>query len=226
MQIDGNGTAFRINPYSRTALPGEKPQGYETDGAVPVGLKPETTEEQKKLPTTSGSKTAADQKTDPQKEAQIQRQIQELLQIQNKVIVHEQAHMSAGGELAGGASYSYTTGPDGKRYISGGEVSISIPAVKEPEEKVRVMAKVRTAALAPADPSPQDMRVAASASAKESEARMELARKRVESAYGGSSGQTEQKKSDALGSQKKGSQPASSKNFEKAVVGSQLDISL
>lgn len=126
---------------------------------------------------------------DPQQEAQVWRQIQELLQIQNKVIVHEQAHMAAGGEFAGSASYTYTTGPDGKRYITGGEVPISTPAVKEPEEKLRVMGRVRAAALAPADPSPQDLRVAAAASAGEAEARMEISRKRAEEAYGAAKAQ-------------------------------------
>ena len=38
---------------------------------------------------------------------------------------HEQAHLSAaGGHARGGPSYQYETGPDGKRYAVGGEVSI------------------------------------------------------------------------------------------------------
>lgn len=209
LQIDGTGSDARINPYSRSFATGKKPQDSEANGAGSVEPKPETGKLDKGLSTMPRTEEASASKQDPQKEAQVQRQIQELIQIQNKVIVHEQAHMSAGGELAGGASYSYTTGPDGKRYITGGEVSISIPSVKEPDEKLRMMAKVRAAALAPADPSPQDMRVAASAGAKEAEARMELARKRMETAYGNSPSKTE-----------------SSQKSQKAVPGSALDLSV
>src|SRR5712692_3393491 len=38
---------------------------------------------------------------------------------------HEQAHLAAAGQYArGGPSYQYQTGPDGKQYAIGGEVSI------------------------------------------------------------------------------------------------------
>lgn len=196
MQIDGTNGYSRMNPYSRSAAPGNQPQSSDKDGAVSDGQKPTPKEQEKSTANTENAtkmNSVTGEEPDPQEEAKIQQQIQELLQIQNKVIVHEQAHMSAGGELAGGASYTYTTGPDGKRYISGGEVSISTPAVKEPEEKIRVMAKVQAAALAPADPSPQDMRVASSASAQEAQARMELARMRAEAAYGGNAAKSGEK---------------------------------
>lgn len=119
-----------------------------------------------------------------QNDPKVQAQIQELVQIQNKVIAHEQAHMAAGGGLAGGATYSYTVGPDGKRYITGGEVSINTLATDDPNEKIRLMGRVIAAAMAPADPSPQDRRVAASAAAQQSQAYMELARLKAEEAYG------------------------------------------
>ena len=95
---------------------------------------------------------------------------------ERKVIAHEQAHTSVGGGLVNGASYSYTQGPDGKSYISGGEVSIDTSRAKTPEETIDKMARVRAAALAPADPSPQDRAVASRATVAEAAARLELAK--------------------------------------------------
>ena len=50
----------------------------------------------------------------------------------DEVKVHEQAHKSAGGSLAAAPSYSYETGPDGKRYITDGEVQIDTSKEKDP----------------------------------------------------------------------------------------------
>ena len=93
-----------------------------------------------------------------------------------EVRTHEQAHESAGGELAGAASYSFRQGPDGRRYAVAGEVSIDISDVPgDPAATIEKMARVRRAALAPAEPSSQDRQVAAQAAQKMSEARGELA---------------------------------------------------
>ncbi len=90
---------------------------------------------------------------------------------------HEAAHVAAGGHhVRGGASFSYETGPDGKRYASGGEVSIDTSPVRgDPEATVRKMQAVRRAALAPANPSGQDRAVAARASQQEAAARRKAA---------------------------------------------------
>lgn len=93
--------------------------------------------------------------------------ISRLKMIENEVIAHEQAHKSAGGSIAGAASYSYSIGPDGKRYITGGEVSLRTPATDDKEQKVNLLNRVKQAALAPAQPSSQDIRVAAGASAEQ-----------------------------------------------------------
>lgn len=111
--------------------------------------------------------------------------IQRMKAIENQVIAHEQAHKSAGGSLAGSASYSYTTGPDGKRYISGGEVSISTPATDDKERKVKLLDRVKQAALAPAQPSPQDIRVAAGATSEQLQLNAAIQRERGIKAYGG-----------------------------------------
>lgn len=104
------------------------------------------------------------------------KQVQELKKIDREVRTHEQAHLAAAGGLArGGATFTYTKGPDGKRYVTGGEVSIEISPVEgNPKETIRRMQQVRKAALAPANPSSQDRSVAAQASREEAKARAEL----------------------------------------------------
>jgi|GEM_PF-1018491 len=74
---------------------------------------------------------------------------------------HEQQHQSAGGGLAGSASFSFQTGPDGIQYAVSGEVPIEISTVpNDPAATISRMETVRAAALAPADPSPADRAVA------------------------------------------------------------------
>ncbi len=123
--------------------------------------------------------------TDPSEKRQTEAQVAKLKAREQEVIAHEAAHSAAGGQYAGSASYSYTTGPDGKQYISGGEVSIRTPSGSTPEETARIARQVRAAALAPAKPSAQDMSVAASASQREAAAQREIASAKSEEALGG-----------------------------------------
>lgn len=100
----------------------------------------------------------------------------EVLQKADKMVrAHEQAHKSVGGNLVrGGANFTYTSGPDGKVYATGGEVQIDISPVKDnPEATIQKMNQVRAAALAPADPSSQDRSVAALAQSIAANARAE-----------------------------------------------------
>ena len=94
---------------------------------------------------------------------QVQQAVAQLRSIEEKVKAHEAAHKGAGGTMTGPVSYSYTRGPDGKNYITGGEVPISISPGNTPQETISRMQQVIHAALAPADPSPQDRAVAAQA---------------------------------------------------------------
>ncbi len=104
-----------------------------------------------------------------------QQEVQKLQQRDREVRSHEQAHLANAGQYArGGASFSYTTGPNGKRYASGGEVPIDTSKEKTPEETIQKMQAIRRAALAPANPSGADRNIASSASKKEAEARSEL----------------------------------------------------
>ncbi len=109
--------------------------------------------------------------------------LQKLQARDREVRAHEHAHMAAGGPyVRGGPSYTYKTGPDGKRYAVGGEVQIDTSPEKDPEATIRKMETVKRAALAPAKPSGQDRMVAARASMEEQKARMELMEQKREEA--------------------------------------------
>ena len=92
-----------------------------------------------------------------------------------EVRAHENAHKAAAGQHArGGPTYEFERGPDGRRYAVGGEVQIDTsPVPNDPDATILKMRQVRRAALAPAEPSPQDRRVASEASQQESAARRE-----------------------------------------------------
>ncbi|MBI5892698.1 MAG: hypothetical protein HZB79_03425 [Deltaproteobacteria bacterium] len=106
-------------------------------------------------------------------EQQIQQKVQQLKITEQKVIAHEAAHKSAAGQYAGAISYEYKRGPDGNMYISGGEVPIDTSEEKTSEQTIQKMEQVNRAALAPADPSPQDIKIAAEAAAKAQAAKKE-----------------------------------------------------
>lgn len=105
-----------------------------------------------------------------------QKRLSDLQKRDREVRAHEAAHAAAGAGLAGAPSFSYVTGPDGRRYAIGGEVRIDTSSTGSPEEDIRRAAQIRRAALAPADPSAQDLAVAARATRMEIAARAELSR--------------------------------------------------
>ena len=104
------------------------------------------------------------------------RLLAELAARDREVRTHEAAHVAAGGDLVrGAASYTFQSGPDGRRYATGGEVSIDISPASTPEETLAKANQIRAAALAPAEPSVQDRQVAAQAAAMAQQARAEIA---------------------------------------------------
>jgi|TARA_R110002124_G_scaffold267268_1_gene434438 hypothetical protein len=109
--------------------------------------------------------------------------VRELKQRDIEVRAHEQAHKSVGGPYAGAVSFDTVTGPDGREYAVGGEVRIDASAVRgDPEATIRKMEVVIRAALAPAEPSPQDVQVAAQAQQTKLQAQAELRQERAEEA--------------------------------------------
>ncbi|MFB0769150.1 putative metalloprotease CJM1_0395 family protein [Aeromonas salmonicida] len=151
---------------------------------------PQTSQQTREGPQTSNPQTPVDnrfveatgedgqrnkQQQDPKQQEQQQKQelqIKELVDRDQEVRTHEQAHQAAGGQYASSPTYQFSMGPDGKRYATGGEVSIDIGTIpSDPEATIAKMQQVRAAALAPAEPSAQDLSVARSATAKEAQAR-------------------------------------------------------
>lgn len=163
----------------RIKKPGQAPQPitYDRSGMAEQGqnaLNKDNSEDP------SAGNQDARSRQEQQQEAAEQRDIKELKERDREVRAHEQAHASVGGQYAGSPTYEFETGPDGQRYAVGGEVSIDVSKEGEPEETLRKMQQVRAAALAPAEPSPQDLRVASEAQQKAIDARQEIAEERAE----------------------------------------------
>lgn len=111
-----------------------------------------------------------------------QQEVQELQQRDREVRQHEQAHLAAAGSLAtGGAQYQFQNGPDGKAYAIGGHVNIDTSPGRTPERTLEKAKQIQRAAMAPADPSPQDIKVAAKAMQMQMEALREIAEQAGES---------------------------------------------
>ena len=112
-----------------------------------------------------------------QPDAHEHQQVAELKRRDHEVRSHELAHAAAAGPYAmGGPTYEYRSGPNGQRYVVGGEVQIdTAPVEGNPEATIEKARAVRAAALAPALPSAQDRAVAAAASQMEADARAKLA---------------------------------------------------
>jgi len=111
------------------------------------------------------------------------RMLESLKARDKEVRAHEAAHLAAAGGIAkGGAQFSMQRGPDGNNYAVGGEVSVDTSSVpNNPQATIAKARQIASAALAPADPSPQDRSVAARARQMETNAAAELASKSNES---------------------------------------------
>jgi hypothetical protein len=127
-----------------------------------------------------------DEATDPDGlSEEEEEQVAELRRADGEVRRHEAAHAAAGGALAGAPSFTFERGPDGQLYAVAGEVSIdTAPVDGDPAATIQKLQIVRSAALAPADPSPQDRAVAAQAQAGIQQAQGELRAQRAEELTG------------------------------------------
>ena len=123
----------------------------------------------------SGSTEAESSEESDELTAEEKTQVVRLQARDAEVRAHETAHIMASGGMAGGASYTYATGPDGKRYAIGGEVSISSLPTSDPKQALRNAQRMQAAALAPANPSGQDRAVAARAASTAARARVAIA---------------------------------------------------
>ncbi|CAA6603286.1 hypothetical protein MTBLM1_10306 [Rhodospirillaceae bacterium LM-1] len=171
----GGYAALGVSPVSR------QPSSRGVEGAVDAKA-PESKTESKPESTTSNLANPS------QLSEEEQRIVAKLKQREAEVLAHEQAHKAAGGAYAGSPNYTTTQGPDGRRYITGGEVSIDISAEDTPEETIRKMEQIKRAALAPGDPSSQDRAVAMQAEAIKAQAEAQLNEQRQEKLRGDEGG--------------------------------------
>jgi hypothetical protein len=111
-------------------------------------------------------------------------EVAKLRMIDIKVKAHELAHSTVGGQYAGAPHYQFVLGPDGKLYAVAGDVPIDVSPEDTPEKTIRKMQQVIAAALAPADPSPQDIQVASIAAKILAKAISELSRSKEEELNG------------------------------------------
>lgn len=118
--------------------------------------------------------------------------IAELQKTDREVRAHEAAHLAAAGGLARGVSFTYVTGPDGRQYAVGGEVSLDVSPESDPEATLRKAEQIRAAANAPANPSGQDRQVAAQAAQMALAAQQEIAERRREQQDGARAGSAAQ----------------------------------
>lgn len=146
---------------------------------------------------TGETATSSDGATTVALSPQAQQQVQKLKQVDASVRQHEAAHQAASGGHAGGASFTFTRGPDGKNYATAGEVPIDISPESTPSATIAKMEAVKAAALAPSEPSPQDQRVAAQADALTAKAQQELRQQGGSSEAGGASGEKTGESKDA-----------------------------
>jgi hypothetical protein len=162
-------------PGSNTQLPQTAQTTQTPEAAQEPGKSAEGNEKSKENPT---GKDATGKTELSESE---QRELAKLKETDRAVRQHEAQHIAAGGSLVkGGASFSYQKGPDGRSYATGGEVSIDTSKGRTPEETLSRAIRIRAAALAPADPSPQDRSVAAMASQMEMQAMREIAQAKME----------------------------------------------
>lgn len=128
-----------------------------------------------------------DEQSAQEQQMKIDQVVSQLKARDREVRAHEQAHLSVAGQYATGLSYTYQSGPDGKRYAIGGEVGIDTsPVAGDPAATIQKMMVVQSAAMAPAQPSAQDYRVASSARQVMAEARSELSAQQMEAAQNSS----------------------------------------
>ena len=165
-------TSYAMNYYNTPA--NNKGAENNADNSVSSGDKTANAENN-----TQNNDKNAGQKNIGELSLEEQRMVAELQAADTNVRAHEAAHMAAGGGLTSPASYTYERGPDNKMYAVAGEVGISTGEGNTPQESLNKAQTIRRAALAPADPSPQDLKVAAQAASMEMSARAEIMQEKM-----------------------------------------------
>jgi len=152
-------------------------RGVETSRPTPSNFTPAQPPKSSEQIGSDEEQTPAQKREQQNYDQAVAKQLQQLQARDREVRAHEAAHVAAGGRfVTGGPSYTYQRGPNGRFYAIGGEVSIDVSAVpSNPQATLDKAEVVRRAALAPAQPSPQDLRVASNATRLASRARVDIA---------------------------------------------------
>ena len=169
-------TSYAMNYYSTPAQSNNKANDVENNADNSVSSADKTANAENN---TQNNDKNAGQKNIGELSLEEQRIVTELQAADTNVRAHEAAHMAAGGGLTSPASYTYERGPDNKMYAVAGEVGISTGEGNTPQESLNKAQTIRRAALAPADPSPQDLKVAAQAASMEMSARAEILQEKM-----------------------------------------------
>ena len=169
-------TSYAMNYYSTPAQSNNKANGVENNADNSVSSADKTSNAENN---TQNDDKNAGQKNIGELSLEEQRIVTELQAADTNVRAHEAAHMAAGGGLTSPASYTYERGPDNKMYAVAGEVGISTGEGNTPQESLNKAQTIRRAALAPADPSPQDLKVAAQAASMEMSARAQIMQEKM-----------------------------------------------
>ena len=167
-------TSYAMNYYNTPAQSNDRGVENNADNSVSSGDKTSNAENN-----TQNNDKNAGQKNIGELSREEQRIVSELQAADTNVRAHEAAHMAAGGGLTSPASYTYERGPDNKMYAVAGEVGISTGEGNTPQESLNKAQTIRRAALAPADPSPQDLKVAAQAASMEMSARAQIMQEKM-----------------------------------------------
>lgn len=122
-------------------------------------------------------------KAEDTKDIAIKNEILRLEIREKEIIKHEETHMLVGGNLAGSPSYIYINGPDGKRYISGGQVDMKMPKGGNLESLLNGLKRIKSAATAVNNPSGTDLQTAATTSAIEASILKEITLKKRDEAF-------------------------------------------
>jgi len=152
-------------------------RGVETSRPISVNFNTAQAASSAENLTSEEELTPAQERQQRQYEQQVERQLQQLQSRDREVRAHEAAHVAAGGQhVAGGPSYTYQRGPNGRFYAVGGEVQIDTsPVAGNPQATLDKAEVIQRAALAPAQPSAQDRQVASNAARLASRARLDIA---------------------------------------------------
>lgn len=165
----------------KSSVKGNQPLTYERPQANQNQTQ-STSENQQQFNDASEESAGKEDARERQQQQAEQREVETLKERDLEVRTHEQAHASIGGQYAGSPQFEFQRGPDGQRYAVEGEVSIDVSTENTPQQTISKMQQVRAAALAPAEPSPQDLQVAAEAARIAFEARNQLAEERKDAA--------------------------------------------